>query len=154
MIKKSWLNADGSMKSEQEIKISCVNWSPEMWEEYLKNFESSQKEMLLEQANDSESLSEEKFARLYLNLIQQEEYPKLRKVIKAALYSLPKNEQQVLHALYWEELSQREAAKKLSLSRTTLTNYRDRGLKRLADMMISGAIKKGIEFLSGPKIAS
>ena len=35
------------LKSEEEIKRSCKDWSPSVWEDYLKTLEADQEEIIL-----------------------------------------------------------------------------------------------------------
>ena len=45
--KKPWLFPDGTPKTEKEIKEFCKDWSPSVWEDYLKTLEVDQEEVLL-----------------------------------------------------------------------------------------------------------
>jgi RNA polymerase sigma factor (sigma-70 family) len=142
-----WLNSNGSVKSDAELKEICQGWAPKVWEEYLKNFESCQNEFLTPDVDIFRQDPSQSCIELYKSLLAQEEFPELKKVVHAALCSLSAQEQKVIRSLYWEGLSQREAAKTLNLAKTSLSIYRERALKKLADFLLSGAIKKGVHFL-------
>ena len=45
---KPWLNSDGTMKSDKEIKECSQKWDREKWEEYLNALEGGQKEILVD----------------------------------------------------------------------------------------------------------
>lgn len=144
---KPWLDKAGQFKQDAEIRKICQSWSPAVWEEYLKNFESCQKEWL----SGDDSLFQDSLAtshiEIYKALLQQEEYPFLKKVVQAALGSLSEKEQVVLEHLFWKGKSQRQTAVDLGVNRKTVTSYRDRALKKLAEFLLQGAISSGVQFL-------
>ncbi len=142
-----WLTSNGSVKSDAELKEICQSWPPKVWEEYLKNFESCQNEFLTPDIDQIRQDPSQNCVEIYKSLLAQEEFPELKRVINAALCSLSTQEQKVIRSLYWDGLSQREAAKTLDLAKTSLSIYRERALKKLGDFLLSGAIKKGVHFL-------
>lgn len=74
---------------------------------------------------DSEAVSVED-AALHSILLEQ---------LRICLVQLPSAEQELLHALYFEELSERETAQKLGLHHMTVHNRKVRILEKLKKMM-------------------
>ena len=44
---KPWLNKDGNIKSDAELRKAGQNWLPSVWEEYLATIEVRRKEDII-----------------------------------------------------------------------------------------------------------
>lgn len=143
--KKPWANEDGSFKSTSEIKSLCQSWSIDVWEEYLKTIEISQKESPLATGESIEDLSENQYASLFVKLIGQKEYPHLARVTRAAIEALSVEQKKIILALYWENKSIAEISRHLGKARATIRVHRDRGLKFLSSLLLSGTVEKALK---------
>ena len=59
----------------------------------------------------------------------------VRDRVRDAVEALPERERLVIEALYYERLSQRQAADRYGIARRTIVNRRDRAVRRLAEML-------------------
>ena len=74
---KPWLNKDGSLKNDEELKKISKSWSQATWEAYLDSLETQQQESLLDEPGDIENLSEEEYKDFWM-LVDKEEEEKER----------------------------------------------------------------------------
>lgn len=144
---KPWLNQKGELLPDSEIKEICRTWGPQVWSEYLKNYESDQTELF---ANDLPVDVEEHMGNIvefYRTLLNQEQYPLLKKVIHIGLSSLSPREREVIIRKYWEGMNISEISRDIDLARKSVSIYHDRALSKLGSLLVSGAISQGILFL-------
>lgn len=143
---KPWLDKDGRKISSQELSEIAKSWDIKTWESYLNSLEGYQSDVLL--SKGMPDISNDEYVLLYKNLLHQEAYPNVKKVINAALCTLTPREQAVIRGVYWNGLSIQEIAKTLGISRTTASSYKSRACEKLANLLLSGAVERGIAFLS------
>ena len=140
--KKPWLNPDGTLKSDEEIKLSSKNWSPSVWESYLKTLEVDQEELLLDDPTFIEEHSQEEHHTHSQNLPSLMELPALRKYLFKAVEELTPKQQEVLSYLFLEDLSLRGAGKKMGISAVAVIRIRDRALKSLGQIFVDRVTSK------------
>ena len=84
-------------------------------------------------------------------LSQETDLPNLGAVIRSLLNRLSVRERKAIQALYWDGMSQREAARELRVSKTAVFEYRNRALRKLGSLFIEKLmIPKGLELKSKP----
>ena len=66
--KKPWLNEDGNIKSEKELKEVYPNWGSSVWNEYLESLEVSQKEDSVLSPSIMDTFSAEECAGLVFSM--------------------------------------------------------------------------------------
>lgn len=142
---KPWENLDGSLKSNSEIKGLCKTWSAAAWEEYLKTIEVRQNESPLATGESVEELSEEKYGSLFANLIGDKEHAHLSRAARAAVESLTPEQKQIILDIYWDNKTVSDVARQRGISRTSVRDCRNRALKFLGSVLISGALSKSIK---------
>ena len=108
--KQPWLNKDGAMKSEAEIKESCKGWSPSTWESYLQTLEVEQKETIMENPSDLEEYSQEEHDKYMDILGSPRVFPTLEKKLLESMESLTSKQKIVLHRVFLEKIGVRALA--------------------------------------------
>lgn len=146
---KPWLDKNGEHIPTGELSKMAKCWDMKTWEAYLNSLENYQSELLFPKAPPD--ISNDEYVLLYKNLLHQEAYPNVRKVINAALCTLTPREQAVIRGVYWEGLTIKQVAKNLGVSRTTASSYKSRASDKLASLLLSGAVSNGITFLADDK---
>ena len=137
---KPWLKKDGTLKSEAEIKESCKNWDPCIWEAYLQTLEVEQKEIITETPLNLEEYSQEEHDK-YGDIIGcRRNFPILQKHLLEAMKSLTGKQQKVLHKLFWEHLKLREVSEEMDIAISSVALMRDRALKQLGIIMIDNLV--------------
>lgn len=139
-----WENEDGTIKSTEEIKSLCENWNMSTWEQYLKTIEVMQIECPLADGRHIDNVSQHQYANLFIKLMGQDDYPETARVARAALDILPQEQKAIIFSLYWDGKSLSQVAKDRSQARKTIRIQRDLALKKLADVLLSGAVEKAI----------
>ncbi|MFK7824491.1 MAG: sigma factor-like helix-turn-helix DNA-binding protein [Oligoflexales bacterium] len=134
--RKPWLDADGNVYPNAKLMELKRNWSLSTWEEFLQaEVDVSRQEALLHSPNHIENCSRG-FGEIVKEMDTEDHYPRLQKQIRQYLKRLSKKEQQILDAIFWEGKSQRQLAKETKVSRTAITNTRDRALKKLGTFFV------------------
>ena len=136
LMPRPWLDKNGQHKSDDEIRKICKNWTPTLWEEYLKNFEEGQREVLFKRPLDVERFSNEDHEQARRNFHSRSDFPLLKEKIAGVVEELSLKEQEVIRLLYWERLSLRESATILKTSKSSVSRLRNRALCRLEAILI------------------
>ena len=130
-----WLNTDGSMKSDKEISALGQHWNAETWDNYLKaTIEHGDTELLLEESmDDIKALSAKDFFD-FITTVENYEY--LQGYVQQAMRNnLSPKEESILRMKYFENMSEKEVAEKLSIGLETLKKYRKSALKKIKNFL-------------------
>ena len=143
---KPWLNGDGKLKSNEEMKKISKSWSADTWEAYLSSLETQQTECLLEDPTQIENLSNEAHEDFWA-LIDRDEQGKrdksqLRSLIQTCLDVVSPREREILKKIFWENKSERAVADELGISRNSLKVLKSRGLSKIKHFILMGGIKE------------
>lgn len=115
---RPWLNTDGSMLSDEKIKAISKDWSPETWEQFLK--ETVEHDDSLEQ-EDHALVSQAALDCFSESLWEGNDSSKMSQVAKGLRRicrdHLTPRQQQIIRAIFWDSLSEREIANRLGLIR-------------------------------------
>lgn len=122
--------------------METKNWNVNEWENYLKEIESPQTELLLDDPNYLNFLSEEKFKEGVSELIGTNYSSNLNAVIVLLMERLTKKQRTVLDLIFWQSKTLREVADILQVRHTTVQDLRDRALASLARTLINSTKKK------------
>ncbi len=136
------MKAATGLKKQREWEMeSKSEWSAIQWEEYLETLESPQTELILDNPNLVEAMSEETFREGVANLMGTNYSPKLNRVIALMMDALTDKQRNVLNLIYWESKSLREVAGLLGINFSSARDIRDRGLANLSKIMIKSVVK-------------
>ena len=127
-------------KKNEKIALSelaCKKWSGQQWEEYLSSIEISQKELLVDDYEIINNLSEERHKEGFSNLIGENFHPELKRFIDLVLNKLSPLQKKVLHYIFWEGLPLSDIATMLGVSKTAVIKTRDRGLVQLGKHVVN-----------------
>jgi RNA polymerase sigma factor (sigma-70 family) len=116
-----------SKKELSSLRKESKNWSSKQWEEYLQSIECPRSESLLD-------------PKQYKDLIETTElqYQSTEEsdgCLDEILDLLPKGEKKALELIYWDDLSQREAAKVMGIERANLRSKISRALAKIKPHM-------------------
>lgn len=132
----SFLKADGTFKSEEEIKKSCKNWNPSVWEDYLKTLEVEQEEILLEDPSRIEDHSQEESDIHRQNVPSKNELPILKRYLFEAVKELTYKQRAVLSQIFLEGLTLKMVGQNMEISAYAVARVRDRALRSLGLVLI------------------
>ena len=111
-------------------------WNANEWEEYLKTIESPQTELLLDDPELVEAISEEKFKEGVANNMGQNYSAQLNKIIGLLMEGLTEKQKQVLHHLFWESRTQRETARIMGIRHSSVQKIRERALTSFGRILL------------------
>jgi len=111
--RKPWLNADGTHKSDKEIQKIMHSWSARTWDDYLKNFEGEQQEILLDKPESIDNIPYFDLGSLCSTPEGRMQYPYFRHLLLAAMKQLSPRELLVVKMQFWHGKTAREIAKEL-----------------------------------------
>ena len=117
--------------------METKNWNVNDWENYLKEIESPQTELLLRNPNYVELMSEEQFREGVINLMGTNYYPQLNNIVSLLMDGLTEKQKNVLHYIFWESKTLREVANIMGIKHASVRDLRDRALISLSRIIIS-----------------
>ncbi len=133
---KPWLDENGSVLSDDDLRKVKTNWRAKDWEAYLDaTIESPQQELLVSNQQGIEAMADHA-NQTYYDLLDCEDHPHLKREVRSALKRLTVREREVLHGIFWAGKSQREVAKITGLTKSSVTTYLERALKKLGNHFI------------------
>jgi RNA polymerase sigma factor (sigma-70 family) len=144
-LEKPWLNADGTMKSEDEIKTICQTWNPRVWEEYLETFEIGQEELPVKPTTVAGILDSIDPKDLAMGIFSYAEEPRLshfKPFVARAIRTLTQRQYIVLKKIYWHQQSLTQIAKELGISKSAVHCSHQAALKKLRQVIPVLAIQE------------
>lgn len=140
---KPWLNNNGKLKSDSELKQICKDWTPSEWEEYLTSLERRRREPLLHIPSDIDEAIEDYVIFMFSD---QSRFPHLLEAFDLAMETLTPREHEILRKKYWEGLSEYVIAAELNLSRSSVQTLKSRGLSKIKKILQRGNITRHLKF--------
>ena len=107
------------------------------WEEYLFEFEGSQKEILLDNPKQIEKMTDQQFKEGFSDLIGTNYSPHLEKLIKKMMDELTDKQRQVLLKIYWESKTEREVADSLGVAKSSVHDIKKRAQVKIGQMLLT-----------------
>ena len=150
--KKPWLNEDGSLKSDAEIKKLGQTWSQETWTRYLdatmgkfdvwnKRLNAMvgvpNKRVVFFPYMDTAAMASRAQFSDFISDSDKDSYPSLDSACQVAIKGLSKKERSVLKMIFWEEKSPSEIAKELKITPSTVRVLKMGALKKLREIFAS-----------------
>ncbi len=136
-----WINTDGTRKSDEEIEKLGKSWSPNIWNRYLESEVGSlQDESLVFYGDmDTEDILDKAEV---LKFLQEKQYhEKLESALLVALNQLSKTEREIIKEVFWNKLTDNEAAKKLNKTHLSIRVLKSRAVKKLGRILASQELK-------------
>ncbi len=143
-----WMAADGTVLPLDQIRELSKSWDQSTWEAYLSSLEGRPKEKYF---SDGRLRRESKKKNINIfDFSQNNADEETRQRIQKIISYLTDRQRQVIEMTYWENLSQREIAQKLSIHQSTVLEIKQQALKKLREIVseypVSLPIVKGQVF--------
>lgn len=136
-----WLDCTGRHLGKERLKKVSRDWTPQDWEAYLSHLETPLKESLFWNF-DSFMEAHGGAAPSYMfkedstgSSKRDDSVIRLRRAVKR----LTPTQQKVVHLIFWNGLSERNAAKKMGLSRSSIQTHLSRAIGRLRELLSSSS---------------
>ena len=140
---KPWLNKDGSLKNDEELKKISKSWSQATWEAYLDSLETKQQESLLDEPGDIENLSEEEYKDFWMLVDkEEEEKERLKELVRASLDELTHKERKVIRKMFWEDKSERTIANEMRIPHSNVSKLKSKAFKKIKKFILMRFFKK------------
>ncbi len=128
-----WQDDNGKMLSDEGLRALSQGWNQETWDKYLKSLETPMRETLISDHAFSQKL--EKLSDSFFELSQCNCSTALANKVGQALDLLSGRQRQILQMTFWKNLSEREIASLLGISRPTVQVMKKRAIKKLASIL-------------------
>lgn len=141
---RPWLNKNGSIKSDAQIKAISKEWSLETWEQFLSETvdqeEVYQRELpsfVSDEILDSfpETIWEGKDSDRMDSVAKE-----LRRICRGILTP---RQQHVIRSTFWEGLSERKIGELLGISRSSVKTLKARALEKIKKQILKEKILQG-----------
>ncbi|MEZ4743985.1 MAG: sigma factor-like helix-turn-helix DNA-binding protein [Bdellovibrionota bacterium] len=142
---KPWLNDNGELKSDEQIKRECQSWKPSDWDNYLSELESPQREVTFSKESSLEGFSAEECAGLIFSMASEEKFPFMKIAVKASLNNLTPKQRNIVHSYYWEGKTVVEIAQFMKISKQAVSKTLKAALHKLKLDLMNGLLKKRIQ---------
>ena len=147
----SWRNEDGSFKTDREILLASKKWKRKTWNRFLNenmgkgnpiDYKLVYYKYLDPNIPCPKKESEENYSNKFKTGI-------LKLIFRLALEELTQLEYSVIRRIFWEDQRPCKIAKILNSTSKTVTNAKNRALKKLKRILTSGAFLRrlGLEEL-------
>ena len=141
---KPWLNKDGSVKSDAELRKVGQQWPPSVWEAYLATLEvGRRKEDVLSPA-EMDTFSAEKCAGVLFSMASKKKYPLLKFALNASICMLSPRQKEVIVSHYWGGKTVAEIAASMGISQQSVRKTMKTALSKLRACLTSGSMLKQI----------
>ncbi len=145
-ISQPWMNHKNQLKSNKEILEICPHWSTGQWEGYLSSTDGKRTESLMEDAHFTENTSQEDYKSVLPSASKEKNLKLLKETLGEILKQLSDNQRQVIHCLFWENLSFGEISKELGVSRVAILQTKDRALKKISKLLLKEVSRRNGSF--------
>jgi RNA polymerase sigma factor (sigma-70 family) len=143
-----WQDDNGRMLSDESLMTQTQGWKQETWDDYLTSLESPLRETLISDPACIHKLNNQSGS--FFELSQCSCSRALSTKVGRALEHLSGRQRQVLQMTFWKNLSERDIANLLEISRSTVQVMKKRAIKRLE--LILKEDRKSITIESKPSI--
>ncbi len=144
-LSKPWLNADGTTKTEEEIRKICRTWLPSVWEEYLQTFEVNQADTPVKPKTAEklmDSLSPKDLARGIFGYSENLELDHFKPFVARAIKSLTQRQYIVLKKIYWHQQTLSQIATELGVCKSAVHKSHQSALKKLRALFPEMAVRE------------
>ncbi len=135
---RPWLDANGELLSDADLKKISNKWTAEVWEQFLadtvEGSSSYQREDVIESYDENEetNLAIEGLWDVSDNAATEGPRLACRRICRN--YLTPR-QQQVIRSSFWEGLSDPKIAKFMGVARTTVSVQKQRALKKIKNQL-------------------
>lgn len=146
---KPWLNDDGSIKSDAELREAGQNWPQSVWREYLATLEVGRREEYVLSSSEMDTFSAEGCAGLLFSMASEERHHLLKVALNACILELTPRQRDIVIARYWKGKTITEIASATGTSKQSVSKTMKKALSEIKMHLTSGAIRKRVQIAQG-----
>ena len=142
---KPWLNDDGSVKSDAEIRKAGKNWPSSVWEAYLATLEVGRrrKDAVLS-PSEMDNFSTEQNIGLAFSMARKQSYPLLKVMMDACIRELTIKQRDVIIRLYWDGKTVAEIAANKGISKQAVHKTMKTALAKIKTNFTSSSFRRRV----------
>ena len=139
---KPWLNKDGSLKSDDEIKELGQKWGQETWSNYLDATLGNLRYDRLAFFPNMDTDAVASRPQLVDFMAEREHYSRMKAGLQKAIESLSDMEKSLIDDLFWGEKSCAKIAREMKVSPSKVRVWKFRALKKLREILPSRELRR------------
>ena len=145
---KPWLNEDGSVKSDAEIRKAGQQWPPSVWQKYLATLEvERRKEDSVLPPYEMDMFSAEERISLVFSMAEEESYPLFKVVLNACIRELTPRQRNVIIGRYWKGKTITEIAASTGVSKQAVSKTMQKAMKNLKANLTDISFQRRVIFV-------
>ena len=141
---KPWLNEDGCVKSDAELRKALQQWPPSVWREYLTTVEVGRKEELTPNPSTLNDVSMEECVDVLFSMAGEERHHLLKTSLNACIRKLPSRQREIIISRFWDRKTVTEIATSMGISQQSVRKTMKTALSKLKISLTSGSLQKRI----------
>ena len=140
---KPWLNEDGSVKSDAEIRKAGEQWPPSVWEAYLTTLEVRRRkgDVILPHIKMA-SFSTEQHISTVFSMANKQNLPLLKVMLNACIRELTPRQRDVIIRHYWDGKTITEIAASMRVSKQSVSKTMKTALAKIKTNFTSGSFRR------------
>lgn len=146
---KPWLNDDGSIKSDAEMRAAGKNWPESVWKEYLATLEVGRREEYVLSSYEMDTFSAAECAGMLFSMASEEKHHLLKVALNACILELTPRQRDIIIARYWENKTITEIAIATGTSKQSVSKTMKKALSEIKMHLTSGAVRKRVQVAQG-----
>jgi|GEM_PF-2739409 len=123
-------------KGDEDLIRTSKEWNPTQWEEHLTTLEGYQRELLIDDPDFADYMSQDEYDQKYLELLKKDSFPHLETALLKGVKTLTPEQQQVIQLYFWENLSLSQIANQLGITKPSVQARKNKALARLGTLFI------------------
>ena len=139
---KPWLNKDGSVKNDAELREALQQCPPSVWREYLATCEVRRQEDVVLPPAEIDEFSAEECAEMLFSMAVEEKHHLLKLSINASIRGLAPRQREVIVGHFWDGKTVAEMAASMGVSQQSVRKTMKTALLKLKASLTSGALRK------------
>ena len=144
---KPWLNEDGSVKSDAEIRKAGRQWPSSVWEAYLATLEVGRREEDVLSPAEMDEFSKEEGIGMMFSMASAKKHPHLKFALKASIHTLSPRQREIIVSHYWDGKTITEIAASMGVSQQSIRQNMKTALLKLRACLTSRALMKQVMFV-------
>ena len=139
---KPWLNDDGSVKSDAEIRKAGQQWPSSVWEAYLSTLEVRREEKVVLPSIEMDEFSKEEGIGMLFSMASAEKYPRLKFALNASIHTLSPRQREIIVSHYWGGKTVAEIAVSMGVTEQSVRKVMKIALLKLRACLTNSSLMK------------
>ena len=144
---KPWLNEDGSVKNDAELRETLQQCPPSVWEKYLATLEVGRREEDVLSPAKMDKFSKEEGIGMMFSMASAKKYPRLKFALRASIHTLSPRQREIIVSHFWDGKTVAEIAASMGVSPQSVRQNMKTSLLKLRACLTSRSLMKQAMFV-------